>query len=645
MALNKTALASSTKATSGSTTYFASNAIDGSTSSLWTANTSNPNEWLMVDLGSTSTICCTEVMWQNTGVYKYKVEVSNDNASWTQVVNQTGNSASKQTFTDYFTQTTGRYVRITATGLPSGSASIYEFRVFSPFPDPIKWYRLVFLHSNMVLKNLMESPMIMQSGFSNELFQEWQLLPAATQGYYKIQNSSMSVLDNTNGVIDANASTGGANQQFKLFPSSKSGYYYLVEKGTGKAVEVTGSSLVDGATLDENTISTKPPNSTSDLGCANQLIKLEDATPWNQTQFIIGSYLGPLFDANDLNDYKAANFNTIIDIMNTDQSNFSFTNSTFMLNPPEIKLSSYDNNLSLNLPRFTDYQYMAPSASNVPMEECLSLIKNTGGLKMLIWNGYYYRNAVDQQSILYDVTSVRYNWPIINSDNQCAQDVINTATVYKNYSQYRAQMLGYFIEDEPDLSLPNYASRVNLIKDNLAAADPGMLGFINLSCYWTGAGTWNDYGNQVESYIASPNTKVVSFDYYCLATDGYLVRDPTAGYCTYFSHLNLFASAIQYYQSQGKQTIFWGSCGHSCEETNYSIPTGQTLRYYASTSLIYGSKAMIWYSYCSTGGNLLAIQNNTAIYDTVQRINGELKTMWASSFRFELDSNRSWRKH
>lgn len=108
----------------------ASNAVDGNTSTRWCASSGSVPQWLMVDLGGSFDISRTEVMWEKTAVYKYKIETSPDNSSWTQRVDRTTNTASQQTFTDNFTITT-RYVRITATSLPSGTwASIFEFRVF-----------------------------------------------------------------------------------------------------------------------------------------------------------------------------------------------------------------------------------------------------------------------------------------------------------------------------------------------------------------------------------------------------------------------------------------------------------------------------------------------------------------------------------
>jgi hypothetical protein len=52
----------------------------------------------------------TQVIWEQSGVvYKYKIETSNDNTNWTQVVDKTANTNTDQTQTDSFTDT-ARYV-------------------------------------------------------------------------------------------------------------------------------------------------------------------------------------------------------------------------------------------------------------------------------------------------------------------------------------------------------------------------------------------------------------------------------------------------------------------------------------------------------------------------------------------------------
>ena len=110
----------------------ASSGNDGSTTTRWSANDGNTGHWWTVDLGAVKNITGgTQVMWEKLGeVYKYRIEISDDNTNWTEKVNKTSNNRTDQVQSDYFTGT-ARYVRITVTGLPSGAnASFYEFKVF-----------------------------------------------------------------------------------------------------------------------------------------------------------------------------------------------------------------------------------------------------------------------------------------------------------------------------------------------------------------------------------------------------------------------------------------------------------------------------------------------------------------------------------
>jgi hypothetical protein len=126
IALNKTATASSFE--TGNTVAMGN---DGSTSTRWCSVDGTLNQWWKVDLGATSSITGTEIVWELSNVaYKYKIEVSTDNTAWTVVVNKTTNTAVGQVMSDNFT-VSARYVRITVTGLPSGIwTSFYEFKVW-----------------------------------------------------------------------------------------------------------------------------------------------------------------------------------------------------------------------------------------------------------------------------------------------------------------------------------------------------------------------------------------------------------------------------------------------------------------------------------------------------------------------------------
>ncbi len=106
---------------------------DGDLNTRWCANDGNANHWWKTDLGSIYNIVGTEVTWEFDGRdYKYIVEASKDNSVWTTAVDKRNNTSTAQTQQDIFTSVPARYVRITVTGLPSGSwASFWEFKVFA----------------------------------------------------------------------------------------------------------------------------------------------------------------------------------------------------------------------------------------------------------------------------------------------------------------------------------------------------------------------------------------------------------------------------------------------------------------------------------------------------------------------------------
>jgi hypothetical protein len=128
---NNLALNQPASADSQAAGYPASCGNDGNVATRWSANDGNTNHWWQVDLGAICSLTGDEVIWQFNGVvYDYTVAVSRDNTNWTEVVNQTANTSPAQDQANVFIAT-GRYVRITVTGLPAGDwASFDEFRVF-----------------------------------------------------------------------------------------------------------------------------------------------------------------------------------------------------------------------------------------------------------------------------------------------------------------------------------------------------------------------------------------------------------------------------------------------------------------------------------------------------------------------------------
>jgi lysophospholipase L1-like esterase len=105
---------------------------DGSLATRWTAANAGLNHWWQVDLGSSQTLSGSEVTWEHPRIYKYRIQVSTNNSTWTTVADKTANASTVQAQRDHF-GATARYVRITVTGLPvtpTTWAAFYEFKVF-----------------------------------------------------------------------------------------------------------------------------------------------------------------------------------------------------------------------------------------------------------------------------------------------------------------------------------------------------------------------------------------------------------------------------------------------------------------------------------------------------------------------------------
>jgi endoglucanase Acf2 len=103
---------------------------DGSLTTRWAASGATFPQWWKVDLGASYSLSRVDINWYNSATrsFKYKIEVSTDNVTFTTVVDKTGNTATGDT-SDSFSAT-GRYVRITVTGASAGWASAYEFKVY-----------------------------------------------------------------------------------------------------------------------------------------------------------------------------------------------------------------------------------------------------------------------------------------------------------------------------------------------------------------------------------------------------------------------------------------------------------------------------------------------------------------------------------
>jgi alpha-galactosidase len=128
LSLNKTATASSFQ-----TGNEVAKGNDGDLATRWAAGSATFPQWWKVDLGAGYSLSRMDINWYSSAnrAYKYKIEVSGDDSTYTMVIDKTGNTAFGDT-SDTFSATGKRYVRVTVTGCSAsgGYASAYEFKVY-----------------------------------------------------------------------------------------------------------------------------------------------------------------------------------------------------------------------------------------------------------------------------------------------------------------------------------------------------------------------------------------------------------------------------------------------------------------------------------------------------------------------------------
>lgn len=138
LSAGKTATASSFQAGNEVT-----NGNDSNSGTRWTASSSAYPQWWKVDLGGACDLTTIAIDWYNpsnlTRYYRYRVEVSSDDITYTTVVDRTNNTL-KGTISDSVAAT-GRYVRVTVTGSDTGWASFHECRIYGNNAGLVLWHK------------------------------------------------------------------------------------------------------------------------------------------------------------------------------------------------------------------------------------------------------------------------------------------------------------------------------------------------------------------------------------------------------------------------------------------------------------------------------------------------------------------------
>lgn len=127
LALGRPAAASSTE-WNPFVDFSAAQAVDDGCNSRWASAWSDP-QWLRVDLGSVRTVSRVQLYWEAAYARAYRIEVSNDGATWRTVHSTSAADGGLDEVA--FTPTTARYVRLygTARGTSYGY-SLYELEVY-----------------------------------------------------------------------------------------------------------------------------------------------------------------------------------------------------------------------------------------------------------------------------------------------------------------------------------------------------------------------------------------------------------------------------------------------------------------------------------------------------------------------------------
>jgi hypothetical protein len=109
----------------------ASAAVDGNTGTRWSSAFSDP-QWIQVDLGATASISQVVLTWEVAYGTSFRVQVSDNAATWTDIYTTTTGTGGVQTVD---VAGSGRYVRMygTTRGTPYGY-SLWEFQVYGSLP-------------------------------------------------------------------------------------------------------------------------------------------------------------------------------------------------------------------------------------------------------------------------------------------------------------------------------------------------------------------------------------------------------------------------------------------------------------------------------------------------------------------------------
>jgi len=214
------------------------------------------------------------------------------------------------------------------------------------------------------------------------------------------------------------------------------------------------------------------------------------------------------------------------------------------------------------------------------------------------------------------VVDSRINWKMVANDDWRKK----VAGIVADYSSHRA-LYGYYLQDEPNFAQFPALGQINA---EFLRCDPAHLPYINLfptyaSTKQLGTPTYSDH---LDKYLSIVKPVVLSYDHYCLLQDG---RDRP----DYFENLALIREYGLRFSTPPWNIIL------SAPHLAYRDPTDGEMRWQVYTSLAYGMKGIMWFTYWTLkgweeeGGTAIVDSEGkpARLYPIVKQLNGETKML------------------
>jgi len=210
----------------------------------------------------------------------------------------------------------------------------------------------------------------------------------------------------------------------------------------------------------------------------------------------------------------------------------------------------------------------------------------------------------------------RLSWQMIANDDWRK----TIAAVVADYGSHPA-LFGYYVQDEPNYRLFEPLAQIN---QELLRQDPAHLPYINLfPTYATveqlGTPTYWDH---LEKFLSIVKPAVLSFDHYCLMKDRPDRPD-------YFENLELIRRAALKFDTPPWIVIL------SIPHYGYRDPTAADMRWQVFTSLAYGMKGIMYFTYWTekaweAEGHIAIVDSAgrpARLYPIVKALNAEILTL------------------